>query len=123
MANEPKIDLTAAERARLERLVRAPGTLNKHVWRARIVLLSADGVGTMEIARRVGTSKRAVWRWQDRFRAEGVDGLLRDHPRPGRPPTVSPDQVREVVDKTRHETPPHATHWSDVVAWIGSDCR
>ena len=112
MANEPKIDLAAAERARLERLVRAPGTLNKHVWRARIVLLSADGVGTMEIARRVGTSKRTVWRWQDRFRAEGVDGLLRDHLRPGRPPTISPDQVREVVDKTRHETPPHATHWS-----------
>jgi len=112
MAKEPKIDLTAAERTRLEQLVRAPGTPNKHVWRAKIVLLSADGLGTMAITRAVGKSKRVVWRWQDRFRAEGVDGLLRDRPRPGRPPTVTPDQVREVVDKTRRETPSHATHWS-----------
>jgi transposase len=76
----------------------------KYVWRARIVLLSAAGVGTMAIVRQVGKSKRAVWRWRERFVAEGVDGLLRDRPRPGRPPTIGPDQVRAV--------PPDATHWS-----------
>src|SRR4051812_20426749 len=67
----------------------------KYVWRARIVLLSAAGVGTMAIVRQVGKSKRAVWR--ERFVAEGVDGLLRDRPRSGRPPMVGPDQVRDVV--------------------------
>lgn len=112
MTNRPKIDLTTADRARLERLVRAPRTPNKQVWRARIVLLSADSVGTMAITRQLGTSKRTVWRWQERFRAEGVKGLLHDKPRPGRPPTVTPDQVRQVVETTLHQTPSDATPWS-----------
>src|SRR3954465_13671554 len=65
--------------------------------------------GTMAIVRQVGKSKRAVWRWRERFVAEGVDGLLRDRPRSGRPPMVGPDQVRAVVERTG---PPDATHWS-----------
>src|SRR3954471_4761289 len=75
----------------------------------RTTLLSAAGVGTMAIVRQVGKSKRAVWRWRERFVAEGVDGLLRDRPRSGRPPMVGPDQVRAVVERT---VPPDATHWS-----------
>jgi hypothetical protein len=47
----------------------------KHVWWAKIILLSADGVGTNEIMRQTGTSKTCVWRWQERFMAEGFDGL------------------------------------------------
>ena len=82
--------MTAEARARLEAIVAAPSMKQKYVWRARIVLLSAAGVGTMAIVRQVGKSKRAVWR--ERFVAEGVDGLLRDRPRSGRPPTVGPDQ-------------------------------
>ena len=63
---------------------RAP---QKHVWRARIVLVTADGYGTAEVVRRCGKSKPMVWRWQERFMAEGVDGLLRDKTRkPGKPP-------------------------------------
>jgi transposase len=69
----------------------APTTPQQHVWRARIALLSAAGVGTLAIARQTGKSKRAVWRWQDRFMAEGVAGLLHDKTRPGRLPPLSPD--------------------------------
>jgi hypothetical protein len=50
------------------------GRPQKHVWRAQIVLLTADGCGTMELTRRTGTSKTSVWRWQERFVAEGVPG-------------------------------------------------
>ena len=89
---ESKIIVTAEARARLEAIVAAPSMKQKYVWRARIVLLSAAGVGTMAIVRQIGKSKRAVWRWQDRFAAEGVNGLLRDRPRSGRPPTIGPDQ-------------------------------
>ncbi len=42
------------------------------------MLLSAEGVGTNAIMRETGKSKTCVWRWQERFVAEGVDGLLRD---------------------------------------------
>src|SRR3954465_15372790 len=69
---EAKITVTAAARARLEAIIAAPSMKQKYVWRARIVLLSAAGVGTMAIVRQVGKSKRAVWRWRERFVAEGV---------------------------------------------------
>ena len=46
------------------------------MWRAQIILATADGCGTAEIMRRSGKSKPVVWRWQARFMAEGVDGLI-----------------------------------------------
>ena len=59
----------------------------KHVWRAKIILATADGCGTSEIMRRSGKAKPVVWRWQARFMAEGVEGLTRDKTRkPGKPP-------------------------------------
>jgi hypothetical protein len=51
------------------------------VWRARIILATAEGCGTDEIMRRAGVSKPCVWRWQERFMSEGVAGLLRDKTR------------------------------------------
>ena len=51
------IDLPSADRERLERIAKDRNSPHKHVWRAEIVLLSADGVGTSEIMRRTGTSK------------------------------------------------------------------
>ena len=56
------IDLTSADRERLERISQDRNTPQKHVWRAEIVLLSAAGVGTSEIMRRTSTSKTCVWR-------------------------------------------------------------
>jgi hypothetical protein len=78
------ITLKPADRRRLKVLARDRNTPHKHVWRAQIVLLSADGVGTNEIMRRTGESKTCVWRWQERFMQEGYDGLLRDKTRPSR---------------------------------------
>jgi hypothetical protein len=54
------------DRAKLEAVVADRNSAQKHVWRARIVLLAADGCGTAEIMRRSGTSKMAVWRQQER---------------------------------------------------------
>ena len=71
--------ITPSDKARLEAIIAARGSPQKHVWRARIVLLSGDGVGTMAIMAATGKSKTCVWRWQERFMAEGVDGLLRDN--------------------------------------------
>ncbi len=56
----------------------------KHVWRAAIVLATADGLGTNALVRATGTSKTAVWRWQEHFASDGVDGLFRDKTRPSR---------------------------------------
>jgi transposase len=112
MRSGVEVRLMPEDRIRLERIVAERNTRQKHVWRARIVLLSAAGVGTMEIVRRTGQSKPTVWRWQARFAAAGVDGLLRDRTRPpGRKPLPSA-VVRQVVTKTTTERPPEAAHWT-----------
>jgi len=64
--------------------VRDRSAAQKQVWRAEIVLLSADGVGTNEIKRLTGKSKTCVWRWQERFMQEGFEGLLHDKTRRSR---------------------------------------
>lgn len=76
------ITVSAAGHRRLSDIIAGRNTPRKHVWRARIILLTASGCGTMEIMRRTGKSKTCVWRWQERFMTEGVDGLLRDKTRP-----------------------------------------
>jgi Winged helix-turn helix len=81
------VNVTPADRRRLEAVVADRSAPQKHVWRANIILATADGCGTTEVMRRSGKAKPVVWRWQARFMAEGVDGLLRDKTRkPGKPP-------------------------------------
>ena len=59
------------DRRRLEAIVSDRNAPQKHVWRAKIILATADGCGTSEIMRRSGKAKPVVWRWQARFMAEG----------------------------------------------------
>jgi len=83
-----------------------------HVWRAQIVLLSAAGVGTNEIMRQTGKAKTCVWRWQERFMAEGFDGLLHDKTRPSRVAPLGADVAERVVALTQSDPPAETTHWT-----------
>ncbi len=94
------IKITRPDRLRLEAITGDRNAPQKHAWRAAIVLLSADGVGTNEIMRQTGTSKTCIWRWQQRFMEEGVDGLLRDKTRPSRIPRLGPEVAERVVALT-----------------------
>lgn len=106
------ITVSAAERRQLEAIVSDRNTPQKHVWRARIILLTDAGAGTAEIMRETGKSKTCVWRWQDRFMQAGVDGLLVDKTRPpGRAP-VPAETVAEVLRLTLQPPPHEATHWT-----------
>src|SRR5438445_12381050 len=106
------VEVSAADRACLEAVVADRHSPQKHVWRARIVLATADGLGTGEIVRRTGKSKPCVWRWQERFMREGVPGLLRDKTRPPRVPPLSQATVDRVDALTPTEPPSDATHWT-----------
>ncbi len=106
------ITLSPPDRNRLQALVNDRNAAQKHVWRAEIVLLSADGVGTNEIMRRTGKSKTCVWRWQERFMQEGYDGLLRDKTRPSRIPPLAADVADRIVSLTLQDPPREATHWT-----------
>ncbi len=62
-----EITVTPEDRGRLEAIARDRNAARKHVARAKVILATADGCGTMEVMRRSGLSKPAVWRWQERF--------------------------------------------------------
>jgi transposase len=66
----------------LEARLRAPTTEQRHVLRARIVLLAAEGLASRAIAREVGIMPRTASLWRIRFAECGLDGLA-DKPRPG----------------------------------------
>lgn len=106
------ISLTDADRERLDAIVRDRNSPQKHVWRAWIVLLTAAGLGTNAVMRETGKSKTCVWRWQERFMAEGVDGLVRDKTRPSRIPPLTQPVIDRVVALTNTEPPHEATHWT-----------
>jgi transposase len=107
------IKVSPEDRRRLEAVVGDRNSPQKHVWRTRIVLLTADGIGTNGITRATAKSKTCVWRWQARFAEEGVDGLLRDKTRPARIPALDRAVFDRLVALTLNEAPPReATHWT-----------
>jgi transposase len=84
----------------------------KHMQRANIVLLSAERLPVLEVVRRAGVSRAAVWRWQVRYAEQGVDGLLRDRTRkPGRA-RLPAATVAKVLALTCSEPPGAVTHWT-----------
>jgi transposase len=106
------ISLSPSDRDRLDRIIKDRNAAQKHAWRAEIVLLTSDCVGTNEIMRRTGTSKTCVWRWQERFMQEGVEGLLRDKTRPSRIQPLAPKVTEQVVARTLEDPPGETTHWT-----------
>src|SRR5215213_9954824 len=112
MGKIERIEVPAADRDRLENLVRDRNTPQKVVWRARIVLLTGEGLRATEVAARVGPSTLTVRRWRRRYAQACVEGLLKDATRPpGRKP-LSTAVIQRVLDMTLHEKPRRATHWS-----------
>jgi transposase len=107
-----EVRLGIGGRERLEAVVASGNGAQKHAWRARIVLLSAAGIGTMAIQRQTGKGKPTIWRWQARFLAEGVNGLLHDATRPSGKPALAPATVERVVEMTLAEPPGETTHWT-----------
>src|SRR3954447_26786641 len=101
------VTVTRADRRRLEAIIADCSAPQKHVWRAIIILATAEGCGTAEIMRRSGKSKPVVWRWQARFMAEGVDKTRK----PGKKPLPAAT-VQNVVDLALGPPPGEATHWT-----------
>ena len=106
------LSVSSADLDRLRFLVNDRNAAQKHVWRARIVLLSAEGLGTNAIMSQTGKSKTCVWRWQERFAAEGFEGLLRDKTRPSRIPKLDTAVAERVVALTMEAPSSEATHWT-----------
>jgi transposase len=109
----PKAELvlTEDERAQLVRWARRRKSAQALALRARIVLACSAGADNKTVATELGCAESTVGRWRRRFVADRLDGLV-DEERPGRPPSVTGDQVEDVVVATLESTPANATHWS-----------
>jgi len=103
--------LSGDERETLERWARRPNSAQALALRCRIVLACAGGGNNIEVARRLGVHDSTVGKWRNRFIARRLDGL-QDEPRPGKPRSITDEDVERVIVKTLEETPPDATHWS-----------
>ena len=105
------LELSDTEREQLVRWERRRKSSQALALRSRIVLGCASGRSNTEVAAHCGVSPATVGKWRRRFCELRVDGLS-DDPRPGRPATITAEQVEEVLVATLDSTPENATHWS-----------
>jgi transposase len=103
--------LSDEERTVLLRWSRRAKSAQVLAMRAKIILACGDGLSNVEVAAKLGVHLSTVGKWRRRFLAERLDGLI-DEQRPGRPPSITLDQVEQVVVDTLEQTPRTATHWS-----------
>ena len=107
-----EVNISETEKAQLEKLAFRPKTQRRLAQRARCVLLCAEGMKVLHVARQVGMTAVTVRKWRDRFVEHGLDGLS-DETRCGRPRKLSAATVQAVVHATQFEKPPAGrTHWS-----------
>ena len=112
MRTATAIHLTLELREQLVRYARGRSVPLRLVERASIILRAAEGQQSQVIAAEMGLSRPTVQLWRNRFAAQGLAGIVKDAPRPGRKPKLAVALVRRVVKATLETTPPQATHWS-----------
>src|SRR5690625_318190 len=105
------LELTEQERATLTRWARRAKSTQALATRSKIVLGAAEGLTNVAVAAKCGVEPHTVAKWRKRFLEQRLDGLV-DEPRPGRPATITAEQVEDVVITTLEKTPKDATHWS-----------
>ena len=101
----PEIVLTEKERNELERLVRAGTTGQQLATRARVVLLSAEGLSTSEVARQLRVHIDTARDWRAHWRGSAgvqpaersVAERLADAPKSGRPARITPEQICQII--------------------------
>jgi len=105
------LELTEQERAQLLRWSRRRKSSQALALRSRIVLACASGSDNKSVAAELGCAQATVGKWRARFVEHRLDGLT-DEERPGRPTSITAEQVEDVVVKTLESVPANATHWS-----------
>jgi len=105
-----KVELTAEERAELQRRVRSSTATQRDALRARIVLLRAEGQSEAEVAAATNVSVNTVSLWSGRFELRGVEGLA-DAPGRGRKPSLPASKIEQVIT-TVTQPPVGHQRWS-----------
>ncbi len=111
MPEATRLPVSETDRRELQSWLRAGTTRKSHAERARIILLSAEGLSAEAISAQLGVVRLTVYKWRSRYRSQGVAGL-EDLPRPGQPRKMTSEKARQILDWTTHRVPRESTHWS-----------
>jgi transposase len=113
ITGRPKAELvvTDIERSELARLLNRARVNRNLAFRAKLILVCADGETNSTVAQRLRTTNHTVGKWRRRFVEHRLDGLY-DEPRVGAPRKFSDEAVEAVIVKTLETTPKGRTHWS-----------
>lgn len=111
----PRLAVRPKDRRTLVELVRKPTALQRSVLRANVILDAAKGLSHAEIARRAGISRNSVMTIRKRFLAVGIESVLSDAPRLGRPKVIADKTVENLTETVMTSTPKNATHWTSRV--------
>jgi transposase len=103
--------LSDSQRFELNRITQSRSLPAGYVFRARLILMLAEGLSYSTIKQRMGTTAPTISRWKQRFLASGIDGLDTSHP--GQPASVLTPKLRaRILSVTRRKPKDGSTHWS-----------
>ena len=105
------IELTKEQRGELEKVARSRRTPQAVAQRARIVLMTAAGMGPGAVGEELGVSQPTIRKWRARYAEQGLPGL-RSEPRPGRPRSLDDQRVADLLNQALQTRPAKQTHWS-----------
>jgi transposase len=106
------ITLTADERAELEQMTKSRTLPAGDVFRARLVLLLAEGLPYRTIMERLDTTAPTISRWKERFLQQRGAGLLEIRHPGQKPSVITPALEAKVLDLTGRKPNDGSTHWS-----------
>src|SRR5919106_2411368 len=105
------LTLTPDELAQLQSLVTSRSIPQGLGTRARMILLSHDGLSNAAIAQKLGVTNATVGQWRQRFVTDRLTGL-HDELRPGRPRSRADETIAALITKTLRTKPTASTPWS-----------
>ena len=106
------ITLTTEERVELEQMTQSRTLPAGNVFRARLILMLAEGLPYRTIQERLETAAPTISRWKDRFLKQRVAGLLEIRHPGQKPSVITPALQAKVLEATRHKPKDGSTHWS-----------
>jgi transposase len=106
------LTLTEDEHEELERMSLSRSLPAGDVFRARLILMLADGRSYSEVQERLNTTAPTIAKWRKRFVAWRVDGLAEERHPGQKPSLITPQLQAKVLAATRRKPNDGSTHWS-----------
>ncbi len=111
MAQAKRLEIGRADERELQRWLRSSNTRRSLAERAKILLLSQEGLSAAAVGEKLGVARLTVYKWRRRFQEGGLEALS-DRPRPGQPRKLTADITEKILRLTTQHIPKESTHWS-----------